>query len=476
MRHDFTTRDIIHDIWASLNLPPEALASLDLPDADAGPALPSSFKIGPLAQGSIALSALAARLVRSTRAPEPILPPVRVPVAHAVVEFKSNDLYTLQRNSRPLPPYTYNPLGGLHRTSDGHVRIHDVFPNHVRGTLALLGLSESATRADVARQVARWEKLPLEERGYLDNVAIYAVRSYEEWDSLPQADALSLPILLRRCQDSTPRLMAPVSMGKCLSGLRVVEMTRVIAGPVSGKTLAAHGADVIWVTSPGLPTLPSLDVDLSRGKRHIQLDIHNAGDKKRLLELLGTCDVFIQGYRPGSLAAYGLSRGELERTNPGIICANMSAFGPAGPWSGRRGFDSLVQAASGMNVSEARHARDDEPRALPCQALDHASGYLLAVGVMAAVYHRSLRGGSWEVDVSLAATMKYLRGLGQYPCASGFDAPDYTAGNVPRDMLVTTETAWGTLTAVRHSAEIQGCDVGWDLMPCLPDKDITWLS
>lgn len=483
-RRSFTTNHIIHDIWLSTNLPPEALTSLALPGEDT-PFLPSSFKISSLAQASIALSALAARLVRSTRVTLNPYPTVRVSVHHAAAEFKSNSLYTLQRNDTPIPPFSYNPIGGLHKTLDGYVRIHDVFPNHVQGTLKLLGLPGDAGRDDVASEVAKWKKVDLEEEGTeRGNVAIYALRSYEEWDALPQSAAIhGSPILLKRINGGDParKPMAPLGedSNKCLSGLRVVELTRVIAGPVSGKTLAAHGADVLWVTSPNLPALPFLDIDLSRGKRNVHLDIHNPQDKHRLLELLKTCDVFIQGYRPQSLASYGLSPEDLIKINPNIICANMSAFGPAGPWSHRRGFDSLVQAASGLNVSEAEHAGQGEPsKVLPCQALDHASGYLLATGIMAAVYHRVVHGGAWEVDVSLAGTMKYLRSLGQYPGATGFAAEDYVKGqNVPEDMLATTETAWGTLTAVKHSAEIEGCDVGWDLMPCPAEENSpAWVS
>ncbi|KAK9444282.1 CAIB/BAIF family enzyme [Metarhizium brunneum] len=478
-RESFTTKDIIHDIWTATGLPPEALTALDLPGADASPALPSSFKIGPLAQASIALSALAARLLRSTRVDDSALPTVRVPVAHAAIEFKSNSLYTLRRNETPLPPYTHSPIGGLHKTSDGHVRIHDVFPHHVQGTLKLLGLPADAARHHVAGKVARWRKTDLEEEGTeRGKVAIYALRSYEEWDALPQSGAVDArPVLLEPIGggNSTPKPMAPLAEGgkRCLSGLRVVELTRVIAGPVSGKTLAAHGADVLWVTAPGLPALPMLDIDLSRGKRNIQLDIHRAQDKERLMDLLRNCDVFIQGYRPQSLASHGLSPEELVKINPNIVCANMSAFGPTGPWSHRRGFDSLVQAASGMNISEADKAGQGEAsRVLPCQALDHASGYLLATGIMAAVYRRAAHGGAWQVDVSLAGTMKYLRSLGQYPGATGFAVGDYLKGeSIPAETLVTTETAWGTLTAVRHSAEIEGCEVSWDLMSCPPENN-----
>lgn len=299
-------------------------------------------------------------------------------------------------------------------------------------------------------------------------LAIYALRSYAEWDALPQASAIDdNPILIKQLAPGPPKALPETTSSRCLKGIRILEMSRVIAAPVAGKTLAAHGADVLWVTSPNLPNQPGLDRDLSRGKRTIQLDIHKPDEKERLLELLRSCDVFIQGYRPGSLAAYGLSPEELQKANPDIICANLSAFGPSGPWSQRRGYDSLVQTCTGMNVSEAEHFGAGEPaRVMPCQALDHAAGYLLATGISAALHRRTQVGGSWVVDVSLAGVMKYLRSLGQYPGKTGFESQDVQAQeDVHPDFLETRDTAFGSMMAVRHSASVEGCEVGWEEMP-----------
>jgi crotonobetainyl-CoA:carnitine CoA-transferase CaiB-like acyl-CoA transferase len=206
---------------------------------------------------------------------------------------------------------------------------------------------------------------------------------------------------------------------------------------------------------------------MGRGKRTVQLDVHDPEDIKRLFELIKDCDVFLQGYRPGSLASYGLSQEELVKANPNIIIANLSAFGPKGTWSGRRGFDSLVQTCSGMNISEAEHAgKGEAARPTPCQALDHSAGYMLAVGILAAVYHRANQGGSWRIDVSLAGMMRYLRSLGQYPGATGFQARDFEKQeDVPEEYLETRETGFGTMKAVKYGATIEGLQVGWDIMP-----------
>lgn len=476
-RHAFGACDVVREAWLDLQLPSHALAGLDLPERN-DPALPSSYKIGILAQSCIALSALAAALVHAARNHSSAVPGVRVFVEGAVVEFKSERLYAI--DGRPAQ-VEWGAIGGLYKTLDGHVRVHGSFPNHANGTLELLGLPLSATRDEVSERVAEWTSVDLETAGTANGkVAIYALRSYQQWDALQQSLALGdMPILLQQLAPGNPKTLPSTDSKKCLRGLRVLEMSRVIAAPVAGRTLAAQGADVLWVTSPNLPDLPGIDRDFGRGKRTVQLDIHAPADKERLIDLIRTCDVFIQSFRPGSLASYGFSPQELVELNPDIICANMSAFGPSGPWARRRGFDSLVQTCSGMNVSEAEHAGDGEAaRAMPCQALDHAGGYLLATGVLAAVYHRGTRGGAWRVDVSLAGVMKHLRSLGQYPGSTGFDCEDYTKlEDVPVDFLEVRETGFGQMRAVKHCAAVDGCEVGWEVMPKPLGSDrAEWMS
>ncbi|KAM6509421.1 hypothetical protein FSOLCH5_012422 [Fusarium solani] len=467
-RSSFTAKHVVEEIWHGLGLPVEAPDSLDLPGDDGKPQLPSSFKIGILAQSSIALSALGAAQIEALRAGSSV-PYVQVPAEHSTVEFKSERLYILDGKPTPSP---WGPIGGLHKTSDGHVRVHDSFPNHRDGILELMGLPLDATRDQLSQKIASWAAVDLENVALDSKLATYALRSYQQWDSLPQSKALSdSPISLKQLAKGdnkglSNRLLTAQGSG-CLRGLRVLDMSRVIAAPLCGKTLAAHGADVIWITSPNLPDLPTMDRDFGRGKRTVQLDIQRPEDKERLLQLVKDCDVFLQGFRPGSLASYGLSPEQLLKVNPNLIFANMSAFGPEGPWSGRRGYDSLVQTCSGMNISEAEHAgKGEAARPTPCQALDHAGGYFLATGVIAALYRQAIEGGSWRVDASLAGTMKYLRSLGQYPGATGFEAKDFEKpDDVPQHYYETKDTGFGAMQAIRHSATIKGHQVGWDVMP-----------
>lgn len=462
-RSSFTPRDSVEYIWTkNLGLPKAPLDSLDLSD-DAG-CLPSSFKVEHLAQSTIALSALAAALFQSYRRQRPV-PMVSIQAKHACVEFMSERLYVL--NGKPATP-PWGTIGGLHKTADGFVRMHDSFPNHRENALRILGLPMDASRDDVGKKMLGWRSVQLEDEACRKGAVIAALRSFEEWDALPQAKALSdLPILINCAAVSAPyQTKRSTSINnKCLNGIRVVEMSRVIAAPVAGKTLAAHGADVIWITSPTLPDLPDLDIDLSRGKRTVQLDMKQSADKAKLLSLLHTADVFIQSYRPGSLATQGLSTEELTQANPNLIRASLSAYGPDGPWSQRRGFDSLVQTCSGINVEEAnRHGGSESARVLPCQALDHGAGYLLATGIVAALCKRATEGGSYEVKVSLAGVMKYLRSLGQYEGGSGFDRKDVELDDVDA-YLETKQTGFGELRAVSHTTKIDGMQVGWNQMP-----------
>ena len=216
-RESFTTKDIIHDIWTATGLPPEALTALDLPGADASPALPSSFKIGPLAQASIALS-LSPRA--SSAPPGWTTAPCPQSACPSPTRPSSSNptVYTRSAENETPPSRRYaQPHRRAAQQSDGHVRIHDVFPHHVQGTLKLLGLPADAARHHVAGKVARWRKTDLEEEGTeRGKVAIYALRSYEEWDALPQSGAVDArPVLLEPIGggNSTPKPMAPLAEG-----------------------------------------------------------------------------------------------------------------------------------------------------------------------------------------------------------------------------------------------------------------------
>jgi crotonobetainyl-CoA:carnitine CoA-transferase CaiB-like acyl-CoA transferase len=255
-------------------------------------------------------------------------------------------------------------------------------------------------------------------------------------------------VSIKRLDDAPARPLPAVSRdAQPLQGLRVLDLTRVIAGPVAGRNLAAHGAEVLLVTAEHLPAIDSLVIDTGRGKRSTRIDLRTEGGRETLRALVRECDVFLQSYRPGALAALGFDAHTLATLRPGLVVATLSAYGREGPWGARRGFDSLVQTATGFNQAEGEAAGRAQPQPLPAQILDHASGYLLAFGIECALMRRALQGGSWQVEVSLARTGHWLRSLGRVPdgCLVPEPAPSLVDG-----FMETSTSGFGTLRAVRH--------------------------
>lgn len=443
-------------LWAAAALDPSALERAQLPT---GPApLPSSFAVGALAQASIGASALMAAEFWRLRGGA--AQTVTVDLAHAAAEFRSERY--LRVDGAPAPEL-WDAIAGPYRCGDGRwVRIHTNFPHHRDGILRLLGCRHD--KDSVAAALQGWRAFEFEQAVAERGLVATAMRSFNEWDRHPQGQAVAaLPLFdIERIGDAPPlaRPFAP----RPLQGIRVLDLTRIIAGPVGGRVLAAHGADVLRVTSPRLPSIPPLDIDTGRGKRNAELDLRQAADGEQLRRLLAEADVFIQGYRPGGLAALGFGPEQAARLRPGIVYASLSAYGHTGPWAGRRGFDSLVQTASGFNHAEAKAFDDERPRALPAQALDHAAGYLLAFGVIAALARQAQEGGSWQVRVSLAQTGHWLRQLGAD--SAGCAAADPGLEQIA-PWLADYPSGFGALRAVRHAAQLSLTPAHW-VLPSTP--------
>jgi crotonobetainyl-CoA:carnitine CoA-transferase CaiB-like acyl-CoA transferase len=221
---------------------------------------------------------------------------------------------------------------------------------------------------------------------------------------------------------------------------------------------------VLNITAAHLAAMPALVIDTNRGKLSSHLDLRQAAAREQLAALLRQADVFVQGYRPGAIAQHGFGPQEAARERPGIIYVSLCAYGYEGPWAGRRGFDSLVQNANGLNVAEAEAAGEDKPWPLPCQELDHATGYLMALGAMSALHRRATEGGSWHVRASLAQTGQWFRHLGRVD--DGLNLPDPKIGNV-RDCMEDAPSGYGSLTAVRHSAVMSETPARWE-RPSVP--------
>jgi CoA-transferase family III len=330
--------------------------------------------------------------------------------------------------------------------------------------LRLLGCAYE--RAAVARALEGWQAASFEAAAAEAGLVVAMLRSFAEWDAHPQGQAVAgLPLVaIERTGDAPPVPFPPLDEARPLAGLRVLDLTRIIAGPVCGRALAAHGAEVMLVTAPHLPAVEQLVIDTGRGKLSASVDLREAAGRQTLRALLQGADVLVQSYRPGALAARGFAPAELALLRPGIVHVSLSAYGQAGPWAARRGFDSLVQTASGFNAAEAEAAGEERPRPLPCQALDHAAGYLMAFGALLALLRRAEEGGSWRVEVSLARTGRWLRELGRVE--NGFACPDPGIDDVA-DRLEETASGFGALSAVRHAARLSETPPRW-ARPAVP--------
>ncbi|MBK9082107.1 MAG: CoA transferase [Rhizobiales bacterium] len=451
-----TPRDLVAALWREASLGEAPLDRLTLTGAE--PVLPSSFRVDALAQAVVAASGLAAAEI--ARRAGGAAQTVSVDIAHAANEFRSER--HLRVDGRDAPEL-WDALAGVYHCGDGRfVRLHTNFPHHRKGVVDLLECAD--TREGVAGTLQRWRAEDFETAASERGLVVAMMRSFAEWDGHPHAPFVAAQPLvdMARISDSPPR---PLPAGpRPLEGLRVLDLTRIIAGPVCGRTLAAHGATVLSITGPHLPFILPAVMDTGRGKLRGQLDLRTTEGRAALAELARTADVFVQGYRPGGLAELGFAPEDLARLNPSIVCVSLTAYGVEGPWSGKRGFDSLVQTATGFNHAEAEAAGETKPRALPCQALDHGAGYLMAFAVMAALMRRAQDGGAWRIRVSLARTALWLRGLGRLP--NGLATREPTPAEVA-PFLEQVESGFGRLTSVRHAAVLSRTPAMWT-RPSMP--------
>jgi crotonobetainyl-CoA:carnitine CoA-transferase CaiB-like acyl-CoA transferase len=442
--------EVLTALWHDLGLPDEVRSRASLTGSD--PIYPSSFHIGQLAQASIAAVALAAAEVHRRRTGRP--QHVSVDCRNAAIEFRSERYFRVNDGEAPE---LWDKIAGLYRCGDGAwVRIHTNFPHHRDGILKLLGCEHD--RDSVQQALTSWTADRFEDAAAAAGMVAAKARTFDDWEAHPQSRAVAaLPLIsLERIADG-PKLAVPPGP-RPLDGIRVLELTRVLAGPICGRALAAHGADSLRAISPRLPTIEPADIDTGRGKRSAYVDLTTRGGAEDFRRLLAGSDIFIQSYRPGTLASRGLGPSDAARLRPGLVYVSLSAYGHTGPWAGRRGFDSLVQTATGLNLAEAEAAGEAAPRALPCQALDHASGYLMALGALAGLLRRMDEGGSWLVRVSLARTALWLRGLGRVD--NGFNAADFGLDAID-DRLESAPSGYGELKAVKHAAVLSETPALW---------------
>jgi crotonobetainyl-CoA:carnitine CoA-transferase CaiB-like acyl-CoA transferase len=405
------------------------------------PVLPTPFRITETGAAALAATGLAVSglwELRTGRSQD-----VAVDARQATASLRSG--HYMQMDDAAVS-HERNTIMGVYPAKDGRWSyLHCNFPNHRAAALSVLGVPED--REAVREAVSKWDALELEEAIIAAKGAGGMVRTMDEWARHPQSAAIaSLPLMeIVQIGDSPAE---PLPDGdRPLSGIRVLDLTRVLAGPTCARTLAEHGADVMKITAAHLPNIGYQEYDTGHGKLNAQLDLRQAGDLETLRGLIRETDVFSQGYRPGTLGGRGLSPEELADLRPGIVYVSLCAFSHVGPWASRRGFDTVVQTVSGITSRQGElfPGKEPGPQFYPVSAIDYLTGYLMAFGAMVALARRARQGGSWLVRISLAQTGRWLVDRGQVPESQLRDVPKEFGPEELERWSITSETPVGRL-------------------------------
>ena len=448
--------ELIAQAWAALSadhtgVHPDPPARVEI--VGAAGRLPSRFFVEELAQATVAAALLAAAALSESRGAP--VPTVRVDRGHVADAVRSERYF--RAGGQPAGA-SFAPLSRFWPAADGWVRTHANYPWHRTALLDTLGTRED--EAAVASAIAGLPAADVEARVFAAGGIAAAVRTLDEWQAHLQGEALAGEPLIahRMIGDAAPSARARAD--RPAAGVRVLDFTRVIAGPVCTRFLGALGADVLRLDPPSHPDLPAgMVADSLLGKRSSFVDLDRAECVATLHELLARADVVVCGYRPGALDRFGLDEGSLTERYPGIVVVYLDAWGHSGPWAGRRGFDSVVQAPTGIAMGESDAAA--EPGALPCQLLDHGTGYLAAAAVLDALRRQGAQGGTHVRRLSLARTAMWLTGQGRQPRRA--TEPDARA-NAP-EWLVELESPNGPVVAVSPPGALDGRPLQWPFAP-----------
>ena len=420
------------------------------------PVLESFYPVSELAAASVAVVGLAAA---------DLLRALGLPDRGVVVDRGLADAW-FGLALRPIGwelPSPWDPIAGDYRTlgadgADGWIRLHTNAPHHRAAALRVLGVA--ADKGAVGDAVASWVAGELESAVVAEGGCAAELRTPAAWAAHPQGAAVALEPLVHLertdlATDVAPSRWAPTP-ARPLAGLRVLDLTRVLAGPVATRVLAGLGAEVLRIDPPGWEE-PAVVPEMTLGKRAARLDAHDPADRDRLLELLAGADVLVSGYRADALERLGLGDGVRRGIRPGLIDVSLDAYGHTGPWAGRRGFDSLVQMSSGIAAAGLEAGTADRPTPLPVQALDQATGYLMAATVLAGLTARVRDGVGTRAKLSLARTaveLEAVRGLGMDALTP---APDY-----PRTPV---STPWGAAELLPSPISVGVHPLAWELSP-----------
>lgn len=435
----------LSQFWQALGGPAEHERALEITGEGA---LPSVFAVTELAVAAIATAGLAVTELLATK--YATAPAVTLDRRLASMWFG----FSIRPDGWTLPP-VWDAIAGDYQADEGWIKLHTNAPAHRAAALDVLGVP--AEKAAVANAVSRWRKDALETAIVERGGCAAAMRSLADWRTHPQGRAAAAePLFHFAATAEAPASRWPIARARPLAGIRVLDLTRVLAGPIATRFLAGLGADVLRIDPPGWDEGPVVP-EVTLGKRCGRLNLHDSVERARFTALLAQADVLIHGYRPNALARLGFDQDRRREIRPGLIDVALDAYGWTGPWATRRGFDSLVQMSSGIADAGMRAGDHDRPTPLPVQALDHATGYLLAASALRGLTTRLTTGAGLEARTSLARVAATLI---DHPANS--DASPL-APETPADLAGGIEaTAWGPARRLRPPVVIEGAPLRWD--------------
>lgn len=344
-------------------------------------------------------------------------------------------------------PSVWDAIAGDYRASDGWIRLHTNAPHHRAAALRVLECP--ADRSAVSGAVATWRRTELQDAIVAGGGAAAAMHSLSEWARHPQGRAVLDEPLIQWREAKTQG--AP----RDVRDLKVLDLTRVLAGPVATRFLSGFGARVLRIDPPWW-TEPGIEPEVTLGKARAGLDLTCHADREIFEHLLSGADVLVHGYRPGALSGLGYDAERVRALAPGLIDVSLCAYGWSGPWAGRRGFDSLVQMSCGIAAEGMQRTGARSPVPLPVQALDHATGYLMAAAVLRALRWRNRTGRVLSAKVSLARTAALLVSEGAH------DLRGAALADTRDDLDEKPEpTVWGPAHRLRFPVLVDGSGPVW---------------
>jgi CoA-transferase family III len=439
---DGAERSFLHAIVGAVGLPREAAdrVRFDGPDC-----LPSAFAVTALASAAVGAAALA---VSELVAAVGTAPPVAVDRRLASLWFGLS--------IRPIGwtlPSPWDPIAGDYRAADGWIRLHTNAPRHRAAALAVLG--SAAERLAVAEAVKTWKAEALETAVVAAGGCAAAMRTAQEWSVHPQGRAVAAEPLIALTAAGPAYSSWRPTAARPLAGIRVFDLTRVLAGPVATRFLAGYGADVLRIDPPDWDE-PAVEPEVTLGKRCARLDLRQSSDRAVFERLIREADVFVHGCRPEALDALGLGEPVRRDLNPHLIDVRLDAYGWSGPWKNRRGFDSLVQMSTGIAAAGMAWRRTDKPVPLPVQALDHATGYLMAAAAIHGLALRLREAKALSARLSLTRTAALLVG------APREEAEPKALSPADEDCSGDTEEInWGPAQRARPPVSVDGAAMFW---------------